>query len=121
LGKQYFIVARQGRHSSVQVMPSYMREYVTEFNFLFHQIYKCSAIEIVDDSNHMTFYNFPNNARKFLEIYLYYKNPDQGMTESTLQAFFGEDGVPAILIDRINNEYSHLSGVFERGSMPIEV
>lgn len=121
LGKQYFIVARQGRHSSVQVMPSYMREYVTEFNFLFHQIYKCSAIEIVDDSNHMTSYNFPNNARKFLEIYLYYKNPDQGMTESTLQAFFGEDGVPAILIDRINNEYSHLSGVFERGSMPIEV
>lgn len=25
------------------------------------------------------------------------------------------------LTDRINNEYSHLSGVFERGATPIEV
>ena len=35
--------------------------------------------------------------------------------------FFGTDAVPAILTDRINNEYSHLKGVFERGSTPVEV
>lgn len=36
--------------------------------------------------------------------------------------FFGsEDNIPAILIERINNEYSHLAGGFERGETPIEV
>ena len=102
-------------------MPKYLKEYVTEFNFLFHQIHKCAAITAINDDNYTTFYNFGNNARKFFEIYLYYKYPDQGMTQTTLKAFFGEESVPAILSDRINNEYSHLAGVFERGSTPIEV
>ena len=57
----------------------------------------------------------------FFEIYLYYKYPDQGMNEETLRLFFGEERIPAVLIDRINNEYSHLAGVFERGSTPVEV
>ena len=43
------------------------------------------------------------------------------MNESTLRLFFGEDKIPAILSDRINNEYSHLCGVFERGATPVEV
>jgi wobble nucleotide-excising tRNase len=119
--KAYFVVARQDKYSSLQVMPSYLKEYVTEFNYLFHQIHKCAAIKTVDDSNYLTFYNFPNNARKFFEIYLYYKYPDQGMNDATLSSFFGEDSIPAILTDRINNEYSHLSGVFERGATPVEV
>lgn len=119
--KAYFVVVRQEKTSSLQVMPSYLKEYVTEFNYLFHQIHKCAAIEVVDDTNYITFYNFSNNARKFFEIYLYYKYPDQGMNENTLSMFFGEDSIPAVLTDRINNEYSHLCGVFERGATPIEV
>lgn len=119
--KAFFVVVRNDRESSIQVMPSYLKDYVTEFNYLFHQIYKCSSINSVDDTNYITFYNFANNARKFFEIYLYYKYPDQGMNESTLRLFFGEDKIPAILSDRINNEYSHLCGVFERGATPVEV
>ncbi|MFW7208554.1 AAA family ATPase [Enterobacter sp. BNK-13] len=119
--KAFFVVVRNDRESSIQVMPSYLKDYVTEFNYLFHQIYKCSSINSVDDNNYITFYNFANNARKFFEIYLYYKYPDQGMNESTLRLFFGEDKIPAILSDRINNEYSHLCGVFERGATPVEV
>lgn len=119
--KAFFVVVRNDRESSIQVMPSYLKDYVTEFNYLFHQIYKCSSINFVDDTNYITFYNFANNARKFFEIYLYYKYPDQGMNESTLRLFFGEDKIPAILSDRINNEYSHLCGVFERGATPVEV
>ena len=102
-------------------MPKYLKEYVTEFNYLFHQIYKCAAIEAVDDTNYTTFYSFGNNARKFLEIFLYYRYPDQRPTEEKLHLFFGEGNVPAVLTDRINNEYSHLCGVFERGSTPVEV
>jgi wobble nucleotide-excising tRNase len=119
--KAYFIVVRQGKKSTLQVMPSYLKEYVTEFNYLFHQIHKCASLDAIDDTNYVTFYNFANNARKFFEIYLYYRYPDQGMTPETLSTFFGEDSIPAILTDRINNEYSHLSGVFERGASPVEV
>ncbi len=119
--KGYFVVTRQDKVSTIGVMPKYLKEYVTEFNYLFHQIHKCAAIEAVDDANYTTFYSFANNARKFFEIYLYYKYPDQGMTVETLRLFFGGEGVPAVLTDRINNEYSHLCGVFERGETPVEV
>lgn len=118
---QYFIINRTDQSSDIALMPKYLKEYVTEFNFLFHQIHKCAAITSVNDENYTTFYNFGNNARKFFEIYLYYKYPAQGMTQVTLKSFFGEESVPAILTDRINNEYSHLAGVFERGSTPVEV
>lgn len=119
--KNYFLIERQENNSVVKVMPAYLKEYVTEFNYLFHQVYKCSVIESVDDTNYITFYNFANNSRKFFEIYLYYKYPDQGMNETTLNLFFGEDKIPAVLTDRINNEYSHLAGVFERGATPLVV
>lgn len=119
--KAYFVVIRQDKISTLQVMPSYLKEYVTEFNYLFHQIHKCASLDVIDDTNYVTFYNFANNARKFFEIYLYYKYPDQGMTEKTLGKFFGEESIPVVLTDRINNEYSHLSGVFERGATPVEV
>jgi hypothetical protein len=37
-----------------------LKEYVTEFNFLFHQIHKCAAITAINDDNYTTFYNFGN-------------------------------------------------------------
>lgn len=119
--KNYFVIERKEKISTIQIMPNYLKEYVTEFNYLFHQIHKCSVIETIDDTNYISFYNFANNSRKFFEIYLYYKYPDQGMNEATLNLFFGEDKIPAVLTDRINNEYSHLSGVFERGATPLVV
>lgn len=118
---QHFLVERQHGRSVLRLMPKYLKEYVTEFNYLFHQIFKCAAIDSIDDSNYTTFYNFANNARKFFEIYLYYKYPDEGMTKATLSRFFDQEKIPAVLTDRINNEYSHLCGIFERGSTPVEV
>ena len=65
--------------------------------------------------------NFGNNARKFLEIYLYYKYPNGIDNDEKLLKFFGQEKIPTIFTDRVNNEYSHLGGVFERGASPIEV
>src|SRR6218665_1109781 len=118
--KSYFVVLRQDKIASLSIMPQYLKDFVTEFNYMFHQIYKCSKIAAIDDSNYTTFYNFGNNARKFLEIYLYYKYPDNTAPIEKLQKFFGEK-IPAVLTDRINNEYSHLSAAFERGATPVEV
>jgi wobble nucleotide-excising tRNase len=118
---QFFVIQRIDKDAFIKIMPDYLRDYVTEFNFLFHQIYQCSVIDTIDDSNYTLFYNFGNNARKFLEIYLYYKYPDDSSEADKLVKFFGEEQIPAVLTDRINNEYSHLCGVFERGATVVEV
>ena len=102
-------------------MPGYLKDYVTEFNYLFHQIYKCANADITADGNHDCFYNFGNNARKFLEAFLYYKYPNAKKYDDKLLHFFGDDALSSSLTDRINNEYSHLAGVLERSLMPIDV
>jgi wobble nucleotide-excising tRNase len=118
---QYFIINRAGNTSSIALMPGYLKEYVTEFNFLFHQIYKCAHAQIDSDENHECYYSFGNNARKFLEAYLYYKYPNAVANDDKLYRFFGDDALACSLTDRINNEFSHLAGIFERSIMPVDV
>ena len=66
------------------------------------------------------FYNFGNNARKFIEIYLSYKYPDaqSNQNDKKLAKFFG-DSIASSLTERFYHEYSHLSGSFERGQTPV--
>ncbi|SDQ22542.1 AAA family ATPase [Flagellimonas zhangzhouensis] len=118
---RYLVIERNDKKSSIKIMPNYLRDYVSEFNYLFSQIYKCSTMENVDDSSYTAFYNFGNNARKFLELYLYYKYPDSTSPMDKMKKFFGDENIPAVFTDRLNNEYSHLSGVFERGETVVEV
>lgn len=61
--KAYFLIARKGKQSSIQPMPKYMKEYVTEFNYLFQEIYKCSCIETVDDTNYSKSINAHRSTR----------------------------------------------------------
>ena len=79
-----------------------MKEHVTEFNYLFHQIYKCS--QATESENYELFYNFGNNARKFLEAYLYYKYPDNetNCLHKKMMRFFS-DGCAATTIDRVES------------------
>lgn len=119
---QYFIISRTDQVSDIGLMPRYLKEYVTEFNFLFHQIYKCAHAKVECDENHDCYYNFGNNARKFLEAFLYYKYPNAVENDKhKLARFFGDDALSAVLMERITNEYSHLDGVFERSVLPIDV
>lgn len=102
--------------SFIQNMPKYMSNKVTEFNFLFEQIYTV-ATENQTDDNFYVFYNFPNNARKFLETLLFFKYPSYKDPESDsawkYKEFFGK-GVNEPFINRINNEYSHGLDRFDR-------
>lgn len=118
---QYFIINRTDQASDITLMPRYLKDYVTEFNFLFHQIYKCAHAQVECDENHDCYYNFGNNARKFLEAFLYYKYPNAVEKDDKLTRFFGDDALAASLTDRINNEFSHLAGLFERSVLPIDV
>lgn len=118
---EYFIINRTDQVSEITLMPRYLKEYVTEFNFLFHQIYKCAHAQIECDENHDCYYNFGNNARKFLEAFLYYKYPNAVEKDDKLLRFFGDEPLVTSLTDRINNEFSHLEGIFERSVLPVDV
>jgi len=118
---QYFIIIREDQVSDITLMPRYLKDYVTEFNFLFHQIYKCAHAKIECDENYSSYYNFGNNARKFLEAFMYYKYPNTEEKDNKLARFFGGDALAVSLTDRINQEYSHLEALFERGLLPIDV
>ena len=117
--REFFLIERKNEVSNISVMPTYMQKYITEFNYLFHQIYKCAKTDTTDDENYQDFYNFGNNARKFLEIFLFYRYPSKD-DKNRMEWFFGRDSIPQIMTDRINNEYSHLSGSLERGAHPVE-
>lgn len=124
---EHFLINRHEHYSSIGLMPSYLKDYITEFNYLFDQIYKCANADIVNDENHSIYYNFGNNARKFLEAFLFYKYPSKidnqtaNANSKRLLKFFGNDNQAAILTERVNNELSHLEEIFERGMTPIEV
>jgi wobble nucleotide-excising tRNase len=117
----YFICERSSSGSQISVMPDYLKAYVTEFNYLFHQIYKCANADVASDIEHDCYYNFGNNTRKFLEAFLYYKYPNAKEKDDKIGRFFGSDPLATSLINRVSNEYSHLDGAVERSIIPIDV
>jgi wobble nucleotide-excising tRNase len=121
LQRGYFIVSREYDISKIKLMPKYLKDYVTEFNFLFHQIYLCANADADDEIQHSIFYNFGNNTRKFLEAFLFYKYPNANDKDDKLTRFFGENRQASSMTDRINNEFSHLEGLFERSMIPIDI
>jgi wobble nucleotide-excising tRNase len=119
---KHFMIERKGKGVSIlKNSPAYLRDYITEFNYLFHQIYKCSEVgEDIIVSDHQ--YNFGNNLRKFLEAYTFYKYPSHNMSfKQRLEKFFDDDQVSRVLIFRMVNEYSHLEEQFDRSIVPIDV
>ena len=64
---------------------------------------KTGLHKAVDDANN----SFGNSARKFLEMYLYFKYPTDEELLPKLKRFFEPEDVPPILINRLVNEDSH--------------
>jgi len=118
---QYFLIDKISEtESKIRVMPDYLKNYITEFNYLFHQIYKCTQVENSNEE-HECFYNFGNNLRKFLEAYLFYKYPVHEDIKVKLSLFFKEDQTVIDLTNRLDNELSHLEEIFDRSMRPIEI
>lgn len=122
----HFIIERHNIRGDIKSvlrnMPTYLRKYVTEFNYLFHQIHECRIDgNLTDNSPH--FYSFGNNLRKFMEIYMFFKYPNTNEDPiEKLKKFFNEDNPLSIsLINRLNNEYSHLGENPDRGMRPMEI
>lgn len=127
----YYLIERKVRGSdsdhtsNLTKMPYHLEEYTTEFNHLFSEIYRFHLnIERSEEGyKHRIFYtytshyNLANNIRKFLEIYLFYKYPNESSLIKKMERLF-EDPLPSFM-NRIINEYSHLT-VLERGYIPVQ-
>jgi wobble nucleotide-excising tRNase len=119
--RKHFLIERKNKSKIIlKLAPEYLKNYITEFNYLFFQIYSCSTSETQRISEDYQ-YNFGNNMRKFLEAYLFYKYPSDKLSfDERMQKFFNDD-VSYNLVSRVVNEYSHLEGRFERGLNPVDV
>lgn len=120
---EHFMIERNGASSNILLMPSYLRDYITEFHYLFHQIYKCKDQAAAAD-NHEPFFGFGNNLRKFLEAFLFFKFPhhdDRNDAFERIKKFFGEEDAAVALINRLSNEFSHLEAVPDRSFKPVEI
>lgn len=117
-----YVIAQRASGSVVEWMPQHLREYSTEFNYLFSEIYIC-----VDSANsakqYHCFYGFGNTLRRFLEAYLFFKYPTleggKGAHDRRVSRFFGGDVSTEAVVQRLINEYSHLA-MFDRGMQPID-
>lgn len=120
-GINHFIIEKINKdESEIRCMPNYLKEYITEFNYLFEQIYKCANLDITSDDYDFS-YNFGNNLRKFLEAYLFYKYPSNESETIKLNNFFDDDKTSTTISTRISNELSHLRDIFDRSMKPIDV
>ena len=109
---------------TIKMMPDYLKNYVTEYNFLFQQVYDIAKPISGDKgekyrNTYSQYYNVANNMRKFLECYLFYRFPDSDdPTKDHLNMLF--EGHELAKVFRVVNEYSHLAWA-ERGLKVIDV
>ena len=106
----------------IEEMPDYLRDYVTEYNFLFEQIYTMAKPVKGDKQKlyanaYTLYYSIGNTMRKFLECFLFYKYPSTDHPLDNLDRLF-EDHVPAE-VNRIVNEFSH--AYTDRGLSVVDV
>lgn len=120
---EHFLISQKVDKSSIELMPQYLRNYVTEFNYLFGEIYICSQESNIA-THHNSFYNFGNNMRKFLEAFLFFKYPfsqnESNDHNVRVEKFFNDNPVDEPLVQRVINEFSHLAGQFDRSAEPVD-
>lgn len=124
----HFIVEKRKKGSESKCillpMPNHLKEYITEYNFLFKEIfnmaktYNNGSRSMSIENSFTNFYNLPNNMRKFLECYLFYRFPNTDNPLIHINKLF-DNNVPC-LINRVVNEYSHLTWG-DRGTIVMDV
>ena len=120
INRTNMLIERHGDASIIVSMPKYLKEHGTEFNHWFECIYKCANATSLNDDNIYLFETFGNNARKFLETYLYYRYPDKNDFNEHLSRFFGEHEIPQIILRKISDELSHGNGDLENHDIPFD-
>jgi hypothetical protein len=124
----HFIVEKRKKEKDYRCflskMPSYLKDYVTEYNFLFNEIYSMASSIKKDErekyfeNNFTSLYNLQNNMRRFLECYLFYHFPNTDNPLKNLGKIF--NGNIPMLVNRVINEYSRLTWG-DRGTLAADI
>lgn len=126
----YYLIQREQKSqdfcSKIIKMPNYMSEYTTEFHFLFKELIEFAkplrrgSKQNQYENTYNTFYNVPNNLRKFLEYYMVQNFPNTTRVGvfKKLDVLFPQE--LAIKVNRVINEYSHLT-YLDRGWKPLDI
>ena len=125
-----YVVVKLGKGATgdyrceIKQMPEYLSKYMTEYNFLFEQIYDIAELNSEEEQTlygekYTLYYNIGNNMRKFLECYLFsrYPNTEDPLKHHLVDLF--DEHIPSE-VNRVVNEYSHLVWV-ERGMRVMDV
>lgn len=116
----YFILERSIAKSLLKPMPKYMKNFSTEYNYLFSKILMVATIAL-SDLNEDYVYSFGNNLRKFLEAHLYFKYPTNKISDEEKLLKFISDPKVTTICQRISNEMSHLQECFDRGISVLDI
>lgn len=120
----WFFVHNTGYGPTISPLPNHLKEHITEFSYLFEQIYNAAAADPTGDNYAKDTYGFGNAARRFLEIYLYFKFPngcrDKGSEHARHMVEFFDERVRAFMVERVINEMSHEPGAFEYVMRPLD-
>lgn len=116
----YFILERSIDKSLLKPMPKYMKNFSTEYNYLFSKILMVATIPL-SDLNEDYVYSFGNNLRKFLEAHLYFKYPTNKISDEDKLLKFISDPKITTICQRISNEMSHLQECFDRGISVLDI
>lgn len=110
---EFFIIERNVNESHIKLIPDHIKKYATEYHYLFSKIYQIYETDESNINEDMA-YNFGTNLRKFLEVHLAFKYPNNKDYNDNLSSFFSDTHNFSI-INRITNESSHLREHLERG------
>lgn len=114
--------------SYLSMLPTVMRDFSTEYQFLFDRIHQWKiqfekldekSLQGMIDKAYTNFYDLPNIMRRFLEIHLFFNDPGDKSLATKVSEFIGDE-TKAIKINRIVNEFSHTT-VLERAMKPITI
>lgn len=98
--------AGDSRNSGIAALDPLLRDYQSEYHFLFQQVLHASRVQ--GDDGMEAFYSMPNIARRLLEAVMSFKRPDKtGKLQQQIDGIEGYDEAKRARIIRFMHSYSH--------------
>lgn len=98
--------AGDSRNSGIAALDPLLRDYQSEYHFLFQQVLHASRAQ--GDDGMEAFYSMPNIARRLLEAVMSFKRPDKaGKLQQQIDGIEGFDEAKRARIIRFTHSYSH--------------
>ena len=99
--KNKFYITRKNGVSIIEDVPLILKDFRSEYNYLFYRIWNCQQKQIEED-----LYILPNVMRRFLEMFSAFKLPNGRTLDERLTRILGHE-IKSLHISSIVNEDSH--------------